>query len=409
MTTNGGELDVRRNPSADPEAPYGPEERSVVSLARHRRVRREIESWPGYRPTPLRRLDDLARRTGVAEVRVKDEGGRFGLGSFKALGGAYGVFRAVAEEVADRSGEEPPAADELVRGRTDPEVRKVTVTCATDGNHGRAVAWGAEIVGCRCVVYLPTHVTETREEAIASHGARVVRVDGDYDDAVARAERDAAARGWIVVSDTSYEGYDRIPRAIMQGYTVMVAEVLDKLGEDPLPTHVFLQGGVGGLAAAVAGHFWERFGPERPRMVVVEPEEADGLYRTAGAGELREASGSLETLMGGLACRAVSPVAWTILTRGADAFVRIPDGAAVEAMRVLARGEGGDPPVVAGESGAAGAGALLRIGSDPEARRLLALDAESRVLLFITEGATDPGRYRELVGTDPADVLAAGV
>lgn len=405
MTSESREVDVLQNPRADSGAPYGPDQREVVSLAAHERALREIEAWPGYAPTPLVRLHGLARRSGVAEIRVKDEGGRFGLGSFKALGGAYGVVRVVGAEVARRTGRDAVGAAEILAGGHGDVAAGITVTCATDGNHGRAVAWGAELVGCGCVVYLPGHVSRAREAAIASHGARVIRIEGSYDDAVERADREARAEGRIVVSDTSYEGYDDLPRTIMQGYSVMLSEVLDELDGEPPPTHVFVQGGVGGLAAAVAGHLWETFGSERPRVVVVEPREADGLYQSARAGQPREASGSLDTLMGGLSCRAISPVAWTILRKGADVFLRIPERAAPEAMRVLARGEDGDPPVVAGESGAAGAAGFLRASDDLEARRELGLDQESRILLFVTEGATDPERYREFVGREAAAVL----
>lgn len=398
------DLDLVGNPLADRKAEYGPAEREVVSLANHRRAREEIESWPGYRPTPLVSLPALARRGRVADVRVKDEGGRFGLGSFKALGGAYGVLRVVAAEVARRTGEGGTASEDLLEGRHAEAAAAVTVTCATDGNHGRAVAWGAELVGCGCVVYVPDHVTPARERAIASHGARVVRVRGSYDDAVERADREAREEGRVVISDTAYPGYEEIPRTVMQGYTVMVAEILDRLEPEETPTHVFIPGGVGGLAAAVTGHLWERLGDGRPRIVVVEPKEADGLYQSALAGEPRSASGSLETVMGGLSCRRVSPVAWTILRTGGDAFLRIPDSAAPEAMRVLAAGRGGDPPVVAGETGAAATAGFLRAAGTEETRAALGLGEGSRVLLPVTEGATDPGRYRSLVGRDPEEV-----
>lgn len=404
MTTGAPDLDLLLNPLAEPEAPYGPGERQVVSLEAHRRAFREIEGWPGYAPTPLVQLPGLADRTAVADVRIKDEGGRFELGSFKALGGAYGVVRVVAAELAGRAGEDRPRSRDLLGGRHAAQAAEITVTCATDGNHGRAVAWGAELVGCGCVVYLPSHVTPAREQAIAGHGARVIRVEGSYDDAVERADRDARAEGRIVISDTSYAGYDEIPGIVMQGYTVMVAEALDRMEREGPPSHLFVQAGVGGLAAAVTGHLRESMGSARPRVIVAEPREADGLYQTARAGELREASGSLETVMGGLACRAVSPLAWRILAKGADAFLRIPDGAAPEAMRILAGGVEGDPPVVAGESGAAGVAAFLRASDAEGAREALGLNEESRVLLFVTEGATDPRRYRELVGRSPDDV-----
>ena len=316
-------------------------------------ARAEISSWPGYQPTPLRVADRLAGRLGVGAVWVKDESGRFGLGSFKALGGGYGVRCVVGGGGGDGTA-------------------GIAVTCASDGNHGRAVAWGARMFGCHAVVYLPGHVTEARAEAIRSLGARVVRVEGEYDDAVAQADRNARERGWTVISDTSYEGYMDIPRVVMVGYTVMVEEVLDTLrawrsmtgpslpthrdsgGEDDrgrlevagaglLPTHVFIQGGVGGLAAAVIGHLWARLGPDRPVAVIVEPEEADGLLRSARAGKPAASRGSLHTVMAGLSCREISPLAWEVVGAGAHAFMTVADEGVLGVMREAARGNLGEP------------------------------------------------------------------
>ena len=380
--------------------PYPARLRRVVGIGAHRAARAEIASWPGYRATPLRSAHRLAGRLGVEAVRVKDESGRFGLGSFKALGGGYGVRCVVGD-----GGRGGPAGG----ARSGDTGDGITVTCASDGNHGRAVAWGARMFGCDAVVYLPAHVTEARAGAIRSLGARVVRVDGEYDDAVARADRDARERGWTVISDTSYKGYMEIPRVVMVGYTVMAEEVLDTLsspGMNPRehrerrgglwPTHVFIQGGVGGLAAAVIGHFWARLGPDRPVAVIVEPEEADGLLRSVRAGRPAASRGSLHTIMAGLSCREISPLAWEVVGAGAHAFVTVADEGVPGVMREAARGELGEP-FEGGESGVAGLLGLIEVARDGERRRAIGLDERSRVLVFNTEGATDPGRYAWIV------------
>lgn len=406
VEASGRSFDLLLNPLYDP--PAAVDEDSFFGLRAHARALSEISSWPGYEPTPLRALPGLARRLRVGSIHYKDEAGRFGLGSFKALGGAYGVFRVVAREVARRTGGPAPGSSELRAGVHRDVVAEMTVTCATDGNHGRAVAWGAELVGCRAVIFIPGHVTGVRAAAIASHGAEVIRVDGSYDEAVALADGQAREEGRIVISDTAYPGYEEIPRTVMEGYTVLAGEIVNRWPEGATPTHLFVQAGVGGLAAAVLGHLHARWGPGSVRGVVVEPEEADGLFRSARAGEPRAATGSLETVMAGLSCREVSTVAWPVLCRSAPAFLRVADAWAPRAMRVLAEGNGGDPPVVAGESGAAGLAGLLAVSADEAARARLDLDGGSRALLLGTEGATDPGRYRELTGRDPEAVGGKG-
>ncbi len=346
----------------------------VLPEAGFRRARAAIAAWPGYAPTPLRDLPGIAAATGVAAIRIKDESGRFGLGSFKALGGAYAVDMAVGAEAARRAA--PPAA--------------LTVTCATDGNHGRAVAWGAARAGCRAVIFVHATVSPGRAEAIARLGAEIRRVPGTYDDAVRAAAATAEAEGWIVVSDTSWPGYTEIPRAVMQGYRVMADEAADQWTGAP-PSHVFIQGGVGGVAAAVAVQVHAGFAPA-PSVVVVEPDRAACLLASAEAGHAVAVGGALDTIMAGLACGEPSLLAWQVLERAAAAFLAIPDEAAVAAMRALAA-EG----VEAGESGAAGAAGLIAAAADPAARAALGLNDRSRVLLFGTEGATDPELYRRLV------------
>ena len=345
----------------------------VLPAAGFRRAKAAIQAWDGYAPTPLHDLPALAADAGVAVVRLKDEGGRFGLGSFKALGGAYAVALAVAAE----------------RDRRGVSASEVTVTCATDGNHGRAVAWGAARAGCRAVIYVHATVSQGRVDAIARFGAEVRRVPGTYDDAVRAASMEAEAQGWTVVSDTSWAGYTEIPRAVMQGYRLMADEAADQWAGPP-PTHVFIQGGVGGVAAAVSVQLRARCDPA-PALVVVEPEHAACLLASAKAGQLTTVGGALDTLMAGLACGEPSLLAWQELDRAAAAFLAIPDAAAVTAMRRLAA-----LGIVSGESGAAGTAGFLAVATDPAARAALRLAADSRVLLFSTEGATDPALYARL-------------
>ncbi|WP_029007783.1 diaminopropionate ammonia-lyase [Azospirillum halopraeferens] len=374
------------NPAASPDALYGPRQCAILSPAGLAAARREIASWPGYAPTPLVALPGLAAAAGVADIRYKDESGRFGLGSFKALGGAYAVLR-------------------LLRSRPDRHPAEITVCCATDGNHGRSVAWGARQFGCRCVIFIHATVSEGRRAAIAAYGAEVIRTAGTYDDSVRAAAEAAARNGWHVVSDTSYDGYRDIPRDVMQGYTVMAEEALEQIPAPP--THVFVQGGVGGLAAAVCAQLWQRYGARRPVFVVAEPDRADCLFRSAAAGRRVAVPGDLNTLMAGLACGEVSELAWEILEPAAPFFTAIPDDAAVAVMRLLADGVDGDPPLVAGESAVAGLAVALAAAQDPPARAKLGLGPDARVLVFGTEGATDPDLYEELVGRPAASVAGA--
>ncbi len=360
--------------------------RAILDPAGFEEAREAITRWPGYAPTPLRRLRGLARALGIAGIVYKDEASRFGLGSFKALGGGYAVARAVA-----RHG------------------RAITVTCATDGNHGRAVAWGAARAGCRAVIFVHEGVSPGRRRAIEAFGAEVRVVPGTYDDAVRRSAEVARERRWVLVSDTSWEGYETIPREVMQGYAVMAEEAIDQLeAAGERPTHVFVQGGVGGLAAAVAARFEASFGPDRPQLVVVEPERAACLLASCRAGRPVAVPGDLATVMAGLACGEPSLLAWRVLGELAHAFLAVPDHAAEATMRLLAQGVGGDPPVVAGESGVAGLAGLLAAANCPELAAPLGLDADSRVLVFGTEGATDPVLYRSIVGRAPEEVVARG-
>jgi diaminopropionate ammonia-lyase len=394
------------NSRFQPAEAYGEHRSTMLNAGALAQAQCVITSWPGYTQTPLCSLSALAQSTGVASIHYKDEGSRFGLGSFKALGGAYAVARLLCRELGQQLGRVVSHTD--LQG--DPALRQacadITVTCATDGNHGRSVAWGAQMLGCRCVIYIHATVSEGRKEAIARYGAQVVRTTGNYDDSVQQADRDAKANGWFVISDTSYPGYMDIPRDVMQGYQLMVDETVNALPQ--WPTHVFVQAGVGGFAAAVCAYFWERSAEKRPVFVVVEPERADCLLQSARAGAVVAVKGDLDTLMAGLACGEVSLLAWDILATGSNAFCTIPDAAAVDAMRLLASPQGGDPVIVAGESAVAGLAAALLAAQDSSARAALGLGPDSRVLLFGSEGDTDPALYAQLVGRSAAEVLRGG-
>ena len=391
------------NPAANRMTPYGARRSEILGADALALAQRELTQWQGYAVTPLHSLPALAQAMGVASVHYKDEGSRFGLGSFKALGGAYAVARLLCRELGAQLGRTLTTQDLLT-----PELRAlcggITVTCATDGNHGRSVAWGAQLFGCQCVIYIHATVSEGRKEAIAQYGAQVVRTAGNYDDAVRQADLDAKQYGRFVISDTSYPGYMDVPRDVMQGYQLMVEEAAQQLPERP--THIFVQAGVGGLAAAVCGYFWERDAGDRPIYVVVEPDKADCLTQSAKAGQLTAVTGDIDTLMAGLACGEVSHLAWEILEKGTDAFCVIPDDAAVAAMRLLAHPLGSDPVIVAGESAVAGVAAAIAASQSDAARQTLGLNADSRILFFGSEAATDRALYEQLVG-ESAEAVAA--
>ena len=395
------------NPAADaPELPYDGRGPRCLTRAGFVAALAEISSWPGYAATPLLPLPGLARRLDLGQLLYKDERSRFGLGSFKALGGAYAVANVLRHKVMAARGLAQVSSRDLLSGAFRDVIGGATVTCATDGNHGRSVAWGAQLFGCRCVIYVHEYVSQGRRDAITRYGADVREVKGNYDDAVKHAAATAAAAGWTVVSDTSYPGYRDIPLDVMHGYGVMAAEIVRQLAGEPVPTHVFAQAGVGALAAAVCANFWLQWGAQRPRFVVVEPTRADCVYRSLEAGRPVVVGGALDTVMAGLACGEVSELAWEVLHGGANAAVAVDDAYALEAMRVLAMPAAGDRPIVAGETGGVGLAALLAAQQHPALRTALALDASSRVLLLGSEGDTDPLIYREVVGRSAEGVLA---
>ncbi len=390
---------LHRNTHPGYRRPLEPADAALLDRDAVADVTRYLAQRPDYRPTPLHALPALAADLGIAVLHVKDEAPRFGLGSFKALGGAYAVIRLVLEQAARVLGRPVTYAEMHA-----PDVRRVaatmTVACATDGNHGRSVAQGAALIGASCAIFVHSGVSAERVAAIASFGATIVSVDGTYDDSVAEAARVCAERGWVTVSDTSWPGYERVPGLVMQGYTAILAET----ALPQPPTHVFVQAGVGGLAAAVAGQLALTCGAQRPFFTVVEPARAACLLATAQAGQVVQIPPGESTVMAMLECYEPSLVAWRILSRAADAFMTVEEDDAVAVMNRLARPGGADPAVVAGESGGVGLAGLIRIAGDPAARAAIGLDAESRVFAINTEGATDPALYRQLTGLMPEAV-----
>lgn len=389
----------------------------VSNLSNWAAAVQEIQTWPEYEPQPLQSLPRVAKILGLGDIYVKDESKRFGtkLGSFKALGAPFAVYRILADEVQRQTGIHPSSAA-LRTGKYHHITQHVTVCVATDGNQGRGLAYGAKVFGCRCVDYIHSHVSPERAKAMMDFGAVVIRIDGEYEASVDRAKEDARMNGWHFVSSTSWTDFDHgIPQDVMNAYMVVVEEALDMLPSLNTITHVFVCGGVGSIAAAVFMGFYKQFCEARasesdvslPRFVVVEPIEADCLLQSAKTGEARPSEGNLQTLMAGLACRSPSPAAWKILDWLASDFVAVPDSTAIDGMRVLAEGKHGDIPVVCGESSAANMGILLKAGRDKALREKLALNESSRCVIFSLEGATDPTIYKELIGNTPEDVFRA--
>jgi diaminopropionate ammonia-lyase len=389
------------NQHQDYGKPLDPVDAETLGVAASAEAERYLSHRDNHAPTPLPALPALAATLGIGTLHIKDEGFRLGLGSFKALGGAYAVTRLVLDEASLRLGHPID-----IGALHSPDVRKVaaamTFACATDGNHGRSVAQGAQLVGANAVIFVHSGVSDARIAAIARFGAQMIRVDGTYDDSVVEAARVAAKENWTVVSDTSWPGYERIPGLVMQGYTVIVREMLAELTESP--THVFVQAGVGGVAAAVAGHLALALGDRRPVFVVVDPARAACIFETARAGHPVKIPHGEPTVMAMLECYEPSPLAWRVLSRVADSFMTVEDADAIAVMNRLARPAGNDPAIVAGESGGAGLAGLIRAASTPAVRTKLGLDARSRAFVINTEGATDPERYTQLVGESPERV-----
>lgn len=369
-----------------------------MSLENAKKVRDFHASFPIYQETPLTELPQTAKEMGLGTIYIKDESYRFGLNAFKVLGGSYAIGNYLAKRLGKTISDLP--FEKLVSEEVKKELGEITFVTATDGNHGRGVAWTANQLRQKSVVYMPKGSSSERLANIQAEGADASITNLNYDEAVRLANSQAEQKGWVMVQDTAWEGYEDIPLWIMQGYCTMGYEVYMQLREKP--THIFLQAGVGSLAGAVTGFFSAVYGEERPIITIVEPNKADCLYRTAEAndGKLHFVTGEMNTIMAGLACGEPCSIGWNVLRDYADFFISCPDYSAAQGMRILGNPAKGDAKVISGESGASAFGCVAEIMRDPRLAGLketLKLDETSRVLFFSTEGDTDKDSYKSIV------------
>ncbi|MEA4826202.1 MAG: diaminopropionate ammonia-lyase [Clostridium sp.] len=371
-----------------------------LSAEEIKKVKGFHESFHMYSPTPLVSLKNLAEHLGISNIFVKDESYRFGLNAFKVLGGSYAIGKFVSEKLGVDISE--MSFDELRSNETKDRIGEITFTTATDGNHGRGVAWAAQQLGQKAVVYMPKGSSKIRLDNIKATGAEAYITELNYDDAVRLSLENARKYGWQIIQDTAWEGYENIPLWIMQGYTTMMFEVAEQLVEYGVerPTHVFIQAGVGSLAGAVQGCVASYYNGERPITAVIEPNKADCMYRSAVNGKITNVTGHMDTIMAGLACGEPNPMGWKILKDYCDLFASCPDNIAANGMRVLGNPMGEDKKIISGESGAATMGFLYTILTDNKYRvikEMLNINESSKILLISTEGDTDPENYRKIV------------
>ncbi len=370
------------------------------NLEETKKAKKFHESFEVYSQTPLVRLKNLSNQLGVAEILVKDESYRFGLSAFKVLGGSYAIGNLLAKRLG-RSIEE--VNFEMLRSKEIKEkLGEITFVTATDGNHGRGVAWAANQLGQKSVVYMPKGSSEYRLNNIKKEGADATITDMNYDDAVRLATENANKYGWEVIQDTAWEGYEDIPKWIMQGYSTLMLEAVEQMEEIKIekPTHVFVQAGVGSLAGAVQGFLAAYYREDRPTTMVVEPNKADCIYRSAKNKQRTFVTGDMDTIMAGLACGEPNTIGWEILNDYTDAFISCPEYVTANGMRVLGNPLKGDDRVISGESGAVTTGMVYSILTDEKLKDLkeqLKIDKNSRILVISTEGDTDPEHYRKIV------------
>jgi len=378
-------------------------ELSIMALDNVKTARTFHSSFPQYSATPLVRLKELANLFGISEIFVKDEAWRFGLHAFKVLGGSF----AMARHIAKVTGRDIKSLD--YAALTSPELKNelgdVTFFSATDGNHGRGVAWAAKRLGQKSVILMPKGSAKMRFDNIAAEGAKVTIENLNYDECVRKAAKLAAETpGGVMVQDTAWPGYEEIPAWIMQGYGTMALEAdeqMEKLGANP-PTHVIVQAGVGSLAGSMVGYFANKYPKNTPTFIIAESDQADCLYRSAKAadGRIRIVEGDMQTIMAGLACGEPNTSSWQILKDKVKLFVSCPDWVAARGMRILGMPVRGDQVIISGESGAVTTGLLAYTMMDEnmkELREEAGLDKDSRVLMFSTEGNTDRDNYRHIL------------
>ncbi|MFT9498185.1 diaminopropionate ammonia-lyase [Anaerosolibacter sp.] len=372
---------------------------STDEIDQARSFHRKFES---YQPTPCISLDQLAAYLGVDKLWVKDESYRFGLNAFKVLGASYAIGKFLANKLNTDIKE--LSFERLKSKETRDKLGEITFTTATDGNHGRAVAWAARELGQKAVVYMPKGSSQERLNAILATGAEASITDLNYDDAVRLAAENAEKFGWHVIQDTAWEGYEEVPGWIMQGYGTIGAEVQEQLKEQGIekPTHIILQAGVGSFAGAIQGYYAALFGEDRPITIILEPEKAACIYKSAqiGNGKPHAVTGDLNTIMAGLACGEPNPIGWEILRDYSDAYFSCCDYIAEKGIRVLANPLPGDMKIISGESGAVGIGLMNMLREDQRYEHLLEalkITKDARILVISTEGDTDPESYRRIL------------
>ena len=374
---------------------------SPLSVEKAQKVRYFHNTFREYAPTPLTRLPGLARALGLGSILVKDESFRFGLNAFKVLGGSY----AIGHFLADRLGRDIDtlSCEELCSPAVRKKTGNITFISTTDGNHGRGVAWTAHQLGQKAIIYMPKGSAQSRVDNIRSLGAECRVTELNYDDTVRLSWQRAQQENYVMVQDTAWDGYETIPTWIMQGYMTLALEALEQMrGMDVLPTHVFLQAGVGSFAGSIAGFLISALGEKAPKIIIVEPHKANCIYTSAVArdGKPHSVKGALDTLMAGLACGEANTVSWGILRDYATAYIACPDFIAANGMRILGAPCKGDPQIISGESGAVTTGILQWLMQHPAAqtqRDAIGLNGDSTALLISTEGDTSPITYRNIV------------
>lgn len=391
---------LRMVPNTYTKNPNPREVVSQFSLEKIQRARKFVATFPDYSVTPLHELKNLAEGIGVGTIYLKDESPRFGLNSFKALGGAWAMGLYLAERLGRDIAE--LSFDELLKPETRAQLGDITFYTATDGNQGRAIAWVANKLQQKSVVYMPKGSAQVRLDNILAQGSDASITEMNYDDAVRYASEMAEKNNGIIIQDTAWEGYTEVPLHIMQGYAIMALEALEQIGQagGERPTHVFLQAGVGSMAGAMQGFIAASYPDNCPTTIIVEPDEANCFYQSAAQHTLINVAGDLRTIMVGLACGEPNVISYDIMKNWSSFYLSMPDYVAGDGMRVLGNPMTGDVRVVAGESGAPPMGALYNIMTDPElaeTKEAMGLDENSRVLIFSTEGDTDPVRYRDIV------------
>lgn len=362
-------------------------------------VRNFHKNFEEYSLTPLYELKNLSNYLGIKNLFLKDESYRFDLNAFKVLGGSYAIGKYLAGRL--EMGIKDVSFEYLRSNEAKEKLGEITFVTATDGNHGRGVAWAANQLGQKSVVYMPKGSSQIRLDNIRKEGATAEIIDGDYDDAVALSDKMAKEKGWVVIQDTAWEGYEDIPRWIMQGYGTIIDEAIEQMDkfEEKKPTHVFLQAGVGSFAGSMLGYLISKYGEERPITIIVEPDNVAPIYNSSKKGKMVSVSQG-PTIMAGLSCGTPNTISWDLIKDYADGYFSCPDYVAARGMRILAAPLKGDPQIVSGESGAVGVGVTSLLMERDEYKDLkeeIGLDEDSVVLIISTEGDTDPQKYKDIV------------